>query len=67
MVERLERLLAVLVIAYWVSAWVGLFAVGPAFMEQVISWGRASFVFLALEYLRSHDPSPKVLMGKGTS
>ena len=63
-VERLERLLVVLVIAYWVLAWVGLFAVGPAFVQQVISWGRASFVFLALEYLRSHDPPPRTLVRK---
>jgi hypothetical protein len=65
-VERLERLLAVLVIAYWILAWVGLFAVGSAFVERVISWGKASFVFLALEYLRSPDPpAGRALVWKG--
>jgi len=60
-VERLERLLAVLVIAYGILAWVGLLAVEPEFVEQVISWGKASFIFLALEYLRSHDPPPRLI------
>ncbi len=63
-VERLERLLVGLVVAYWVLAWVGLFGVSRRFVGQVISWGRASFVFLALEYLQAHGPPQGVLVWK---
>jgi len=36
-------------------------------VKQVISWRKASFVFLALEYVRSHDPLPRTLVRKGAS
>jgi hypothetical protein len=42
---RLERLLLGLIRAYLVLALVGLFAGGSRFVAEVISWGKASFIF----------------------
>jgi hypothetical protein len=60
-VERLERLMLGLVLAYLVLALVGLFTVSRRFAARVISWGKASFIFLALEYMQGRDP-PGVLL-----
>lgn len=64
-VERLERLMVGLVLAYLVLALVGLFAMSQDFAARVISWGKASFIFLALEYVQGHDPPRGLLHWKG--
>jgi hypothetical protein len=50
------------VLAYLVLALVGLFGASRGFAARVISWGKASFIFLELEYVQGHDP-PKGLLG----
>lgn len=66
-VERLERLMLGLVLAYLVLARVGLFAVSRRFAARVISWGKASFIFLALEYVQTHGPPRDLLGWEGVS
>lgn len=64
---RLERLMLGLVLAYLVLAMVGLFAGNSRFVAGVISWGRASFLFLALAYYEAHGPPHGILQWKGVS
>lgn len=60
--SRKDRLLFGLMLAYLILAWIGVKAVNKGFVKQVISWGKGSFIFLALEWFEQHSkPPPKLL------
>jgi hypothetical protein len=48
--DRLDRLLIGMILAYLVLAWVGTEVVPNDYARQLLSWGEASFLWLALRY-----------------
>jgi hypothetical protein len=55
---RKERLLFALMLVYLLLALLALKVIPKDFAKQVISWGKASFLFLALEWVRSSPALP---------
>lgn len=50
--DRLDRLLMGIILAYLALAWVGTEVLPKDYARQVLSWGEASFLWLALHYYR---------------
>lgn len=48
--DRLDRLLIGMILAYLVLAWVGTEIVPSDYARQLLSWAKASFLWLALHY-----------------